>query len=187
MNNAYGLDASYFINLFARELNPDVVRNQTPDCLARVLARAARTACAEVLAEEEFQFSHLHRPGQIKEGDEIRFTLAGKVIDATAVLVLNPGTDKEEVVYNRKKNHYFNTAMVVDGTSSHKRVLIRIKPGAGPEGIVGAGITWKAQGDANEYVLMKDGDWFAAVRMNGQMYVHHQELFLNSLFQTADK
>lgn len=55
MNNAFGLDADYFIRLFARELNPDVVRNQTPECLARVLARAARTACAEVLAEPEFQ------------------------------------------------------------------------------------------------------------------------------------
>lgn len=54
-DNLFGLDADYFIRLFARELNPDVVRNQTPDCLARVLARAARTACAEVLAEPEFQ------------------------------------------------------------------------------------------------------------------------------------
>src|SRR5690606_37222440 len=55
MDNAFGLDADYFIRLLARELNPEVVRNQTPSCLARVLARAARTACAEVLAEPEFQ------------------------------------------------------------------------------------------------------------------------------------
>lgn len=133
MNNQYGLDASYFINLFARELRPDVVRNQTPDCLARVLARAARTACAEVLTEQEFQFNRLHRPGQIQEGDEIRFTLSGRVIDAVAVEVLHAGTPKEEVIYNRKKNHYFCTAMAVDGTSTHKQVLIRIKPGTGPD------------------------------------------------------
>ncbi len=55
MTNSYGLDADYFIRLFARELNPDVVRNQNPQDLARVLARAARTACEEVLAEPEFR------------------------------------------------------------------------------------------------------------------------------------
>ncbi len=54
MDNAYGLDADYFIRLFARELSPDVVRNQTPACLARVLLRAARTASEQVFAELEF-------------------------------------------------------------------------------------------------------------------------------------
>lgn len=54
MENTHGLDADYFIKLFARELKPDVIRNQTPHCLARVLARAARTACAQVLLEHEF-------------------------------------------------------------------------------------------------------------------------------------
>ncbi len=34
MTNSYGLDAEYFIRLFARELNPDVVRNQNPQDLA---------------------------------------------------------------------------------------------------------------------------------------------------------
>lgn len=54
MNNAYGLDADYFIRLFQRELNPDVVRNQNPDDLARVLLRAARTASEKVFSEPEF-------------------------------------------------------------------------------------------------------------------------------------
>lgn len=54
MNNQYGLDADYFIRLCAREFNPDVIRNQNPEDLARAFARAARTACAEVLAEAEF-------------------------------------------------------------------------------------------------------------------------------------
>lgn len=55
MNNANGLDADYFIRLCAREFNPDVIRNQNPEDLARAFARAARTACAEVLLEQEFQ------------------------------------------------------------------------------------------------------------------------------------
>lgn len=55
MNNQYGLDADYFTRLCVREFNPDVIRNQRPDDLARALARAARTACAAVLLEQEFQ------------------------------------------------------------------------------------------------------------------------------------
>lgn len=128
MDNAYGLDAEYFIRLFARELNPDVVRNQTPECLARVLARAARTACAQVLAEEEFQFDHLLRPGQIQAGDMIRFTVAGRRMEGVVREVLNAGRDDEEIIYNRKRNHFFITSMAVNGTSTHKHVVFRLKP-----------------------------------------------------------
>lgn len=52
--NCYGLDADYFIRLCAREFSPDVIRNQRPEDLARAFARAARTACADVLGEAEF-------------------------------------------------------------------------------------------------------------------------------------
>lgn len=43
------------------------------------------------------------------------------------------------------------------------------------------GVTWEAQGEANEYTLFKDGHWLAAVRMNGMYLVAQHELFLNSL------
>ncbi|WP_437880868.1 hypothetical protein [Pseudomonas sp. LRF_L74] len=133
MTNPYGLDADYFNRLFARELHPSVVHNQSPDCLARVLARAARTASSSVLAESEFQFNHLVRPGQIEVGDELRFHVAGELVNAKAEQVLHPGSEQEEVVWDSRRNHYFNTCMAIDGTSSHKQVLIRIKPGVGPE------------------------------------------------------
>ena len=45
--NRYGLDMSYFRRLFNRELSN--LENFMPDELARVLARAARTADASVL------------------------------------------------------------------------------------------------------------------------------------------
>ncbi|MNP77041.1 hypothetical protein D3C76_1743880 [compost metagenome] len=45
-------------------------------------------------------------------------------ICARARQIIASGTDKEEVVYNRKKNHYFLTSMAVDGTSSHKNVMV---------------------------------------------------------------
>ncbi|MBY6032151.1 hypothetical protein KUV59_03150 [Marinobacter daepoensis] len=52
--NRYGLDMAYFRRLFNRELNRPLV-DFRPDELARVLARAARTADAAVLQEPEFQ------------------------------------------------------------------------------------------------------------------------------------
>ena len=64
-------------------------------------------------------------PGQIKKGDLLRFAVAGKEIEAPAQLIINEGTGKEEIVYNRGKNHYFITSMAVDGTSSHKSVQVK--------------------------------------------------------------
>ena len=52
--NRYGLDMAYFRNLFNRELLRPLV-DFRPDELARVLARAAKTADSEVLQEPEFQ------------------------------------------------------------------------------------------------------------------------------------
>lgn len=51
--NRYGLDMAYFRRLFNRELNRPLA-DFRPDELARVLARAARTADAAVLQEPEF-------------------------------------------------------------------------------------------------------------------------------------
>lgn len=62
--------------------------------------------------------------GQIKAGDVISLVMAGRRICTSAKEVLNAGTRKEEIVYNRKKNHYFITSMVLDGTSNHKDVFI---------------------------------------------------------------
>lgn len=67
----------------------------------------------------------LARPGQIQPGDQLSFTVGGSLICAPVALVLFPGTDREEIVYNRKKNHYFITSMALDGTSSHKSVRVR--------------------------------------------------------------
>lgn len=128
MNNAFGLDADYFNKLFARELNPEVVANQTPECLARVLARAALTACPGVLREEEFNWRPLHSVGQLQEGDKIRFVLDGKEQTRRVKEVINPGTDKEEVIYNKRRNFYFITRMALDGSSRVKGVMIRIRP-----------------------------------------------------------
>jgi len=69
----------------------------------------------------------LTKQGQIKVGDVISLVVAGRRICTTAKEVLHPGTGAEEVIYNRKKNHYFITSMVLDGTSNHKDVFIMPK------------------------------------------------------------
>lgn len=70
-------------------------------------------------------FNALVRPGQIQPGDHVSFTVGGTLICAPVALVLFPGTCREEIVYNRKKNHYFITSMALDGSSSHKSVQVR--------------------------------------------------------------
>jgi hypothetical protein len=67
----------------------------------------------------------LTAPGQIRSGDDLKIKWRDTVIEARAAEVLRPGSDKEEVVYNRKKNHYFIVSMVLDGTESHKEVMFK--------------------------------------------------------------
>jgi hypothetical protein len=73
---------------------------------------------------EQSEWHPLTAPGQIQEGDRLSFKVGSSFICARARQIIAPGTDKEEVVYNRKKNHYFLTSMAVDGTSSHKNVMV---------------------------------------------------------------
>lgn len=63
--------------------------------------------------------------GQIKPGDHLSFTVGGRPLCVEAKQVFFAGTEREEVVYNCRQNHYFITAMALDGTSSHKDVLVR--------------------------------------------------------------
>lgn len=64
-------------------------------------------------------------PGQVKPGDYLSFTLGGKPVCVKAKEVLFGGTDREEIIYRRRRNQYFITAMAVNGTSSHKGVMVR--------------------------------------------------------------
>lgn len=61
-------------------------------------------------------------PGQVKMGDKLRFTIGDNKYSETAKLILHPGTDKEEVIYSKRRNFYFIMAMVMSGFSNHKNV-----------------------------------------------------------------
>jgi hypothetical protein len=105
-------------------LNP---RNEVLDLDSDVVALHPRLVRALQGAEQAkaSEWLPLLAPGQIQPGDFLSFTVGGKPVCAIARQVLFAGTDREEIVYNRQRNHYFITAMALDGTSTHKRVFVR--------------------------------------------------------------
>ena len=66
-------------------------------------------------------------PGMVKQGDFIRFDLSGKQLIKRVKEVLNPGTEKEEIIYNRKRNYYLITSMAINGLSYQKNCWV-MKP-----------------------------------------------------------
>lgn len=60
--------------------------------------------------------------GQLKAGMPIRFVMNDVDIETDVKEVLFAGTENEEIVYNRKKNHYFMVSMVLNNTSYAKEV-----------------------------------------------------------------
>ncbi len=72
-----------------------------------------------------YELVPLTAAGQIQQGDAFIFTDSdGKVKARNAELVLNPGTAEEEVVYKKRGNLYFITALVLDGKSYAKNVSV---------------------------------------------------------------
>lgn len=47
-------------------------------------------------------------------------------------------------------------------------------------------LSWKASGEANEYSLMRDGNWMAMIRMNGEMLVPNQERVIRHIVACAN-
>ncbi|ALZ09037.1 hypothetical protein HV99_19600 [Pseudomonas aeruginosa] len=90
---------------------------------AQALREEVAKLRARVVVVQDWQ--PLTAVGQVEIGDLLRFTVGGKEIEAPAVLVIAPGDPKEEIIYNRGKNLYFITSMAVDGTSSHKNVMVK--------------------------------------------------------------
>tara|TARA_R110000850_G_scaffold269167_3_gene401043 strand:- start:6847 stop:7107 length:261 start_codon:yes stop_codon:yes gene_type:complete len=66
--------------------------------------------------------------GQIGEGDHLIMHTGAGIITAVAREVINNEYEHdvygEEIVYNRSKNHYFITSMVVRGESWVKEVYV---------------------------------------------------------------
>lgn len=76
------------------------------------------------------EWKPLTEAGQVSVGEKLRFTIGDKAHYQRAKLVLNAGTDKEEVVYDKGRNFYFITSMVLSGTSTHKNVEVLTRSGS---------------------------------------------------------
>lgn len=102
--------------------------NPSKDELLSSLRYMAELATKQVTPQPEQngldRWSPLTAPGQIKAGDWLSFTVAGEFKCAKVKKVLHGGTDREEIIWNRRRNYYFVTRMALDGTSTHKRVMI---------------------------------------------------------------
>lgn len=103
----------------------EYVREEHRKDFALWLARAALAAPVQ----KDQVWHPLSGAGQISAGDWLCFTVGGKFFCVQAREILNAGTDREEIIYNRSKNHYFITSMAVSGESSHKGVMMA-RPGA---------------------------------------------------------
>lgn len=98
--------------------------------IAYIDGRTARTASApaeaELVAEapRSREWQPVTEPGQVRKGDKLRFKIGDKAYNERAKLILHPGTAKEEVIYDKGRNFYFITAMVMSGSSNHKCVEV---------------------------------------------------------------
>jgi hypothetical protein len=94
------------------------------DALAEVIAYFQ---CSSEDHQAEAQQSkpdwqRITKPGSVKIGDKLRFTIGDDKYSETAKLILNAGTDKEEIIYNRRKNYYLITSMAIENKGSQKNV-----------------------------------------------------------------
>jgi hypothetical protein len=75
------------------------------------------------------ELKRLSGAGEIKKGAPLLLEMrTGEIVPATAKKVLFPGDFGEEIIYRKRKNHYFITSMVVDGTSHVRNVWIVVAP-----------------------------------------------------------
>jgi hypothetical protein len=64
----------------------------------------------------------INEPGQLKKGDKIIIVRKNGMAQKERVKeVLNAGTEKEEIIYNKKRNYYFITKLMLDGKSHVER------------------------------------------------------------------
>jgi hypothetical protein len=131
---AKSIDTPEFRKLLAdlvRRASYNISGKASPAALiAYIDGRTAGAAPAVVEAEPAVgaprsrEWQLVTRPGQVRKGDKLRFKIGDKRYDERAKLILHPGTDKEEVIYDKGRNYYFITAMVMSGFSNHKCVEV---------------------------------------------------------------
>jgi hypothetical protein len=90
--------------------------DEGPKCVAfiRKLARDGSSHAAT--------WQPITQPGQVKLGDKLRFNIGDEKYGETAKVILYPGTDREEIIYNKSRNFYLITSMAIQNKGSQKNV-----------------------------------------------------------------
>jgi hypothetical protein len=74
------------------------------------------------------QWMLITKPGQVKAGTRLRFDIGNDKYSETAKLILHPGTDQEEIIYNKRQNYYLITSMAIANKGSQKNVTYLAEP-----------------------------------------------------------
>lgn len=85
---------------------------------AALLARPPRA----VKSAEPTGWKRITAPGQVKVGDKLRFTIGDSAYRETVKQILDPGTDREELIYNKRMNYYVITKNAMTDFGSSKNV-----------------------------------------------------------------
>ncbi|PZX29423.1 hypothetical protein C7416_104428 [Cupriavidus phytorum] len=94
------------------------LRNLVPQAIAALAAAPQPAALPE-------GWQPITAPGQVSIGDKLKFTIGDKQYTETVKDVLDPGTDREEIIYNMRRNYYLITSMCMQNKGSQKNVSFR--------------------------------------------------------------
>lgn len=88
-----------------------------PEAVALLVDQAKRLVGGEVAA-----WQSITAPGQVKVGDKLRFTIGDSNYNETVKQVLDAGTEREELIYNKRMNYYVITKNAMTNFGSSKNV-----------------------------------------------------------------
>jgi hypothetical protein len=99
------------------------------DTMAQLIEYWKRTSAAPTTAAADAKdvasasgWQPITKPGQVRVGDKLRFTIGDDRYSETAKELLHAGTEQEEIIYNKRRNYYLITSMAIANRGSQKNV-----------------------------------------------------------------
>jgi hypothetical protein len=87
--------------------------------------KVSRPTSAEGKDSERLDWQPISAPGQVKAGDKLRFHIGDALYNETVKQVLDAGTDREELIYNKRLNYYVITKNAITNFGSSKNVTFQ--------------------------------------------------------------
>ncbi|WP_439684820.1 hypothetical protein MNJPNG_04760 [Cupriavidus oxalaticus] len=99
-------------------------RDRLNDLIAHATGHPAEAQQSEAVA-----WQPITAPGQVSIGDKLHFTIGDTEYRETVKDLIDPGTDREEIIYNIRRNYYLITSMCMQNKGSQKNVrFLRAEP-----------------------------------------------------------